>query len=213
MALHAPSTLAAYQLRQQGRVSGSSNPTGPSYSLPAAGTTPPAEGGASLLWQVALPEVAQAAAFDATGGGRLAVYCARSGHLMQLGPLNTHSTPQRISLHERCGGGGSSAGGAGGGGTSGGGGSSSPATVAGGGAGSGSGAGAGARVVSLSYSLHESDHLYILRTREMVLWDLAVGAALSSIRLDRTDHDFTSIIIIIRTNIHLRSYTIIRIPS
>jgi hypothetical protein len=33
---------------------------------------------------------------------------------------------------------------------------------------------------------------YVLMAREVVLWDLAIGAAMASVRLDRTDHDLTA---------------------
>ena len=153
--LHAPGTLAAYQLTSNASAA---------YQLPSAAASD-ASTETSLLWQVQLPDTAHAAAFDAFGGGRLAVHCGHRGHLVQLGPLNTYAAPQRISLHERAG----------------------TATPTGGG---NSGA---SRVLSLEYSLHESDHLFVLMPRELLLWDLGVGIALTSIRLDRTDHDFTGL--------------------
>ena len=110
-----------------------------------------------------LPEAALAAAFDASAGGRLAVCCGRGGSLVQLGPLATHAPPQRISLHEKA---------------------VSGESTSGGGA---------LKVVSLEHSNTEADHLFVVLPREVILWDLGVGLALSSIRLDRTDHDFTAL--------------------
>ena len=47
-------------------------------------------------------------------------------------------------------------------------------------------------IVAIEYAIDESDHLYIVMPREIVLWDLSIGQPLASIRLDRTDHDFTT---------------------
>ena len=163
LCLHGPCTLAAYQLREQSQSSASTAEANTPMSFsPPSGTTPPDSSGATLLWQVQLPEAALAAAFDASAGGRLAVCCGRGGSLVQLGPLATHAPPQRISLHEKAVSGESSGGGA-------------------------------LKVVSLEYSNTEADHLFVVLPREVILWDLGVGLALSSIRLDRTDHDFTAL--------------------
>ena len=112
---------------------------------PPSGTTPDSSG-ATLLWQVQLPEAALAAAFDASAGGRLAVCCGRGGSVVQLGPLATHAPPQRISLHEKA---------------------VSGESTSGGGA---------LKVVSLEYSNTEADHLFVVLPREVILWDLGVGS-------------------------------------
>ena len=184
--VHAPSTLAAYQLR--------SGPPSAQAALGGGTLLELSSSRAQLLWRIELPEVVHDVAFDVHGGGRVVLYCGR-GTLLQFGPLNTQGQPQRIGTHERAlmslstgeAGGGSSTGDSRLGGGNGNG-TSVGSAIAGG----KSGASGMQNIVAIEYAIDESDHLYIVMPREIVLWDLSIGQPLASIRLDRTDHDFTA---------------------